>query len=35
MKEFNYDVRVVEGKTKTWSPYLGKTVDGSENQDKI
>lgn len=21
MKEFNYDVRVVEGKTKTWSPY--------------
>lgn len=21
MKEFNYDVRVVEGKAKTWSPY--------------
>lgn len=21
MKESNYDVRVVEGKTKTWSPY--------------
>lgn len=21
MKESNYDVRVVEGKTRTWSPY--------------
>lgn len=21
MKEFNYDIRAVEGKNKTWSPY--------------